>query len=431
MNSPLFDHDESINCFSNPFGYDTPINIYNMEHVLDSFNSCEGDICGSPLNSEENSDNKPTSPNSNNKAVKGPKCVEEIQISNSEKNLEQNVIKQNEVKFHFSTEIKKDQIKIDNLKDEDEKPLSHSKSKIEDMDFYHLEEIKRKFLRNSKIENILEGGKNTSKIEENFMSKSNKSTEENEDLDKNENSEFLQKKRRVPDPDEKKVSKKEGKGRTKIGSEVEGEHTKLKEDNLMFKIKSNFNNWILNLVNSFLEDDQKLLKMNFVKFSKNINAKDNLVFLTMKLYDIFDSLEISSIYSKVNREQGPNVNKKKIKEIMEGNNEKVKKMLNLTYEEWLDIYRLKDIQPELIGEIGEYALKGRVIDFLEKAYNDEIKDLKKRQKNEREAIDFISSLSVMIYNYRLWFSMKKPRKKRAKQDQNNMVSNSDKKQIIL
>lgn len=420
--SPDFDHDDDYNFFGKPsFLFDTPIPNFEME----SYNQGElASPCPSHSNSEENTANKPTSSNSNDKGANGPKCL--IEISNSEKKVDHIELEEKENEKEQPTEIK-----LNDLKNEE--ALNQPKSKTEEKDnFYGLQAIKRKNRHNfEEIDEMLEGGKNTTKIEENFMAKSNKSTEVNESGEV-ENQEYLGRKRKIPDPDEKKVTKKEGKGRTKIGSGIEGEHTKLKEDNLMFKIKSNFNNWLLNLINSFLDEDQKLLKMNFVKFSKNINAKENLEFLKKELWEIFDSLEISSIYSKIHREQGADVNKKKIKEIMKGDKEVVKKMLKLTYGEWLDIYRFKEIEPVLINEIGEEKLNDRVVGFIKKAYSDEAKDLYKKNKDEKEATDFVSSLLVMVYNFKLWFSMKKPRKKREKQNQNDVNGNQgDKKRIIL
>ena len=432
VTSPFLDqdHEDSIAYFSNPFGFEN-IGPYQIkEQMLEQFNSCEIGCspCPSPSNSEENSANKQTSCKSNDKTGKNPKCLE-IQINNSEKNEGKNEIKENGSIIKPTTEIKKEQIYLDSLKNEES--LSLPNSKIEENNFYHLEAIKKKFWSIlEKIDDLLQGGKNTTRIEENYMAKSKRSPEENE----NENPQYLSKKRKIIDLDDTRINKKEGKGRTKLGSKMECEHTKLKEDKLMFKIKSNINNWILNLINSFLEEDQKLLKMNFSQFSKNINSKDNLKFLEMKLWEIFSNLEISSIYSKVSREKGLNVNKKKIEEIMKGDNEIVKKMLKITYEEWLDIYRFKEIKSELIEEIGEDKLNGRVIDFLKKAYTCEIKDLKKKEKDEREAVDFVSSLLVMIYNFKLWFSMKRPRIKRTQKNQNDMnenLTNMNKKQVNL
>ena len=100
---------------------------------------------------------------------------------------------------------------------------------------------------------------------------------------------------------------------------------------------------------------------------------------------------------------------------MESDNEIAKKMLNLKYGEWLDIFTFTKNQIDIIDEIREDKLKDRVVGFLKEAYTDEIEDLIKRNKNEKEANDYVSSLLVMIYNYRLWFDLRKSRKRRARE----------------
>ena len=206
-------------------------------------------------------------------------------------------------------------------------------------------------------------------------------------------------------------------GRKKDGDDS-GKHKKNSEDNIIFKIKSNYNNWLLNLINKFIEkyspNSEKLKKIDFQNFSKIINQEKNISFLNMKLCEIF-SQNISLIYSKlINENGGKDHNKKIIERIMKSEDEKlkiVKELLKITYKDGLDIYRFKEnetnLSKTLIDEIIN-LMEGRVDKFLKDTYKNEIK---KNQNNEA-AYDFVSSLLIMVYNYERWFLMKTPRKKK-------------------
>ena len=190
----------------------------------------------------------------------------------------------------------------------------------------------------------------------------------------------------------------------------------MKEDNLIYKIKSNFNNWLLNLVNKYLPESQKLVKINFQDFSKVINTNENIRFLKMELSEIF-SKNISKVYSKkIQEKDGINLNKNIIEEIMKSDNEKAKTLLKLTYKDGLDLYRFKENE-NLKKILNDKAIneKGRVDEFLFNTFQKEIKKI-----GEEKAYDFVSSLMVMVYNYERWFLLKFPRKKR---ENKNKVEN--------
>ena len=198
------------------------------------------------------------------------------------------------------------------------------------------------------------------------------------------------------------------KGRKKNGDDS-GKHKKTSDDNMMYGIKSNLNNWLRNLINKYLPKNQKLLKIDFQVFSKIINVEKNREFLKMTLAEIF-SQNISPIYSKIITENGAKYNKKIIDEIMKSNNEKAKSLLQITYKEGLDLYRFKENETNLKQVLGNEIIneiKGRVDEFLYEIFEKE-----KEKIGEREADDYVSSLLVMVYNYERWFFLKTPKIKK-------------------
>ena len=270
---------------------------------------------------------------------------------------------------------------------------------MEVYEFKFLKTIIEKYaVKLEKVKNILKGNvKNTKNIE--------KKLSNNEKIEKKK----LIGNKRTNDPIEEKMQKKENtKGRKKEGDNS-GEHTKMKEDNLMFKIKSNLNKWLLKLVNKYLPESQKLMKINFQDFSKVINTNENLKFLKMKLSEIF-SINISKVYSKkIMEEDGINFNKNIIEDIMKSDNEKAKSILKLTYKDGLDLYRFQENEniKKILGDEIINDIKGRVDEFLFNTFKKEIEKI-----GEEKAYDFVSSLLVMVYNYERWFLLKFPRKKR-------------------
>ena len=275
-------------------------------------------------------------------------------------------------------------------------------------------------------------GENTKNIEQK-LSKTKKSN--NSEKKEKLKDEMIGKKRKNNNEIEENIKNQE-KEKTKLGRKTKeckntGGHSKMAEDNLMFKIKSNFNNWILRSINRYLSKDEQLSKINFKDFSKNINTKENILFLNTELHKLY-SKDISEIYNKKIKVDGVDSNEKIIGKIMESNDEKytkVKKILKMTYKDALDLYRFKENETNLYKTLGFEILneikgkegkegKGRVDEFLLNTLEEETKDDK---MTPNEIDDFVSSLLVMIYNYERWFLIKTPRKHREKKEKNIIV----------
>ena len=331
--------------------------------------------------------------------------------NNSEENLSRkktlasNASRKNSSENNFQLEIQipKSLEKIPNFeKSQNFDELNHKNNRKKSLEIYEFNSLKKILEKNgAKLEKVIDiltdNGINTKNIEKKL-----------ENTEKVEKKKLTGNKRKNDEIEENKQKKENTKGRKKEGDNS-GEHTKMKDDNLMFKIKSNLNKWLLNLVNEYLPDSQKLLKIDFKDFSKVINRNENLKFLKMDLREIF-SKNISKVYSKkILEEDGAKINKNIIEEIMKSNNEKAKAVLKLKYKDGLDLFRFQENEniKKILGDEIINDIKGRVDEFLLKTFNEEMKKI-----GEENASDFVSSLLVMVYNYERWFLLKFPRKKR-------------------
>ena len=282
--------------------------------------------------------------------------VSKIQTNHPEENEGQNVIKQN-VQIFPNTANKNVQNNLDNLKN-----TEHQKSKnknfivLEAKQNYPLEEIKK----------VSKGGINTKKFEENFKAKKNIDSQvlkrkkrrnrdkvikkvskekekgsieigrdvkdEHNELSPDENeiysfNDLSQKKNSIDlfQNEHNELSKEKKKGRIKKDSNEEGQHNKFSPGNSAKKCESNFDNSMLDLVNSFLQEDEKLIKINYKELSNNINKEEKLKVFGMKLCEIFAEFKICSLYNK--KEGKTN----KTEKIIEGENEiKNKKLRSRT-----------------------------------------------------------------------------------------------------
>ena len=302
---------------------------------------------------------------------------------------------------------------------------------LDNYKFISFAEIMKKYGDNFKDIKLTGEGENTKKIEKNLMGrKESKNFDESKYSEKSGN--LLGKKRK------NKAKINENTNKIKLGRKKKGDnsglHTKMKEDNLMSTIKSNYNNWLLNFINIFLPERQKLLKINYLEFTKIINTEENKKYLKMDLCDIL-SKNISNKYGKKHIKTEKYHNKKMIEKIMQGNNVEAKKILKIKYKDGLDLYRFKENDNEnyLKNILGDDIIKNvenRVDDLLIKTYEKE-----KIKNGIIKADDYVSSLLVMIYNYERWFLLKKPRayknyKKEEKLEKNNEKKKCEKKKLI-
>ena len=349
-----------------------------------------------PINGSENildESNKQEKPSNNSEENLSKRKTLALNYS-CKNNSENNILSENQIPKILENNPNSE--KSQNLNELNQ--INNREKSLEVYEFKSLKTILEKYaVKLEKVKNILTmKGENTKNIEKKLSN-----------TEKIEKKKLIGNKRKNNAIEEKKENRK---GRKKEGDNS-GEHTKMKEDNLMFKIKSNLNKWLLKLINKYLPESQKLMKINFQDFSKVINTNENLKFLKMELSEIF-SKNISKVYSKkIQEEDGVNFNKNIIEDIMKSDNEKAKSILKLTYKDGLDLFRFQENEniKKILGDEIINDIKGRVDEFLINTFQNEIEKLGKEKCS-----DFIYSLLVMVYNYERWFLLKFPRIKRYK-----------------
>ena len=193
--------------------------------------------------------------------------------------------------------------------------------------------------------------------------------------------------------EEKILGKKLGLGRKKKNGIEKGKHNKYSPDNIIKKIKRIFFKYIIIYINLIKEKHAPNKEENFqfknLSYENYINnlKKDKEILLLNKPLKDFVSLEISS-------KHGLNFdfNRQKMEKILEEekDNQKLKFLLNMTFDEWIDIF----------------TFKKKVDDDLEfNGLQDVLEDLYDKVDDE-----YFSRFIFYLFNYKNWFHNKKARK---------------------
>ena len=183
-------------------------------------------------------------------------------------------------------------------------------------------------------------------------------------------------------------------GRKRREDKGKGVHSKYKPDNQMRKIKSYFNKYTIDNINSSLSSEHKKFLRITPKVNENLNTKYNLDLNKKKIKDIYAENPINGRYSKEGIDK--NYNKVIVKEIYETKVEtQAMKILNMTYIEYLDFMRKNDI---------------------DKFKHDLIKKETKNGETENEAIKYVDDLVDLLMDYEGWFERKTPRTPRKEKD---------------
>ena len=215
---------------------------------------------------------------------------------------------------------------------------------------------------------------------------------ENEDDD---NRRFLQNKRTKEEEPKTEKNKninskrneKKPKGKKHKGDERICEHTKYSNDNTLNKIKTAFfNTYIIDVVKKESKNQNIELKKLSTEFTRNVSKENNAELFDKPMKEIFSKQKQSSKYKNFES----NTNVYIIKKIFEEKDEEkietnVKKILDLTYEELLVIFRrrlefpgdkekIEEIKKK-VGDIGLfksdiYKDAKFIIEKLEKAHED-------------------------------------------------------------
>lgn len=196
-----------------------------------------------------------------------------------------------------------------------------------------------------------------------------------------------------------------------ISSNKTERHNIYWEDNIINKLKGYlFNHFIIDLVEkNLLRKDIKLKKLPNKRFIADLKKKKNEELFKMKICDILRQEKISSKYSNFDKYENRKIIDNIYKEKKERN---VIKILDLTFEELLIIFRRKLNDPEDLKKLEEIKYKIEGLDLLDNnnKYQDIeyfiVEDIKKRYIEPDEYIKQVKSLCL---GYQDWFNKKKGR----------------------
>ena len=163
-------------------------------------------------------------------------------------------------------------------------------------------------------------------------------------------------------------------------------HDKTEQGNIRSKIKNHFHNFIIKFLNEKIKennDGKQIVKFRQINYkTTNIrNREENKKLIEAKLKEIF-KYDISSKFKYKSNDQ----NLKTLNAIY--HNPKLKKYLDMTYEEFYTKLFLKDEHPSTVDSKVEYFC-----DFIKKLKN---KELKKINLNEENISD---NQTIIIENY--------------------------------
>ena len=168
-----------------------------------------------------------------------------------------------------------------------------------------------------------------------------------------------------------------------------GKHNKYEPDNIIKKCKRILISYMILHINKYI-DKKKYDSLLDLKYSyiNNLKKDSDLDLLNMKLKDIV-SKDISSKYTLKDKKW----NKTIINSIIqnEKNDEKLMNLLNITFNEWIDIFTYK-IENEY----------NKNINLLQQALD------KINKKNDFNK-EYLSKWIFLLYNYKRWFESKKGR----------------------
>jgi len=185
-----------------------------------------------------------------------------------------------------------------------------------------------------------------------------------------------------------------------------GKHTKDDPDNIIKKCKRIFISYVIIHINSYTEKIKKyepLLDLRYT-YINNIKKDSDLELLNTKLKDLV-SKDISEKYKSKDEKW----NKRIIDEIIqnETKNEQLINLLNMTFNEWIDIFTYKTKN--------EY---NKDINLLQSALD----KINKKNNNNQE---YLSKLIFYLYNYKRWFESKKGRSTEEKNDVDKNEENKE------
>ena len=204
---------------------------------------------------------------------------------------------------------------------------------------------------------------------------------------------------------EKKNILQKKRGRKKTNEKSERKHNNTSEDNMITKIKIQIFEYAKDIINQNLPENKQLIKL------KHNEVRNLQIDLNTKMFD----KTLSQLFCEINQSEKykdqkyKDNNKKIINEIDEGiiKAEKVKKILDLTFFELLEIFKKK--KEEIISDNELDELNLLVGKKREKKSGFE-RFIKKLEENKFSDY-YIMKISSLVFKYKEWFDGKTGRKK--------------------
>ena len=203
-----------------------------------------------------------------------------------------------------------------------------------------------------------------------------------------------------------KEKKKNMLGRKKKRDNKLEKYKKNSEDNIIFKIKAAFFNFIRDIIKKHSINYKINLKMLPYNFISDLKKNSNKILWTMKISDILYNQTISTSYNTLDRDENRKIIDKIYAEKEEIN---VIKILELTFEELFIIFRRKLNDEEDMKKLEEIKDKIDGLDLNE--INNEYEDIewlinriKKNYGNSFGEIEY--KLKSLCLGYEDWFKNK-------------------------
>ena len=285
------------------------------------------------------------------------------------------------LKHKFIKEEKNEKVKEDHLKNDDNIINKESNNNIKEI--YSITDIINILNKNGFSKNI------TEKIQEDYITKKDK-----------ENLYFfetkLKGKKVILEISEKKYTKRGRKGNDDTTNRF---HTRECSDNIIKKCKAIFFIHVVKYLNQFInqyrisENGIKLFDLDY-KYVKKLKRDHEFQMLKMPLKDLI-SLNISEKYRS---NKNKDANKETIESILQQENEEspIIKILNMTFEEWINIFTLK-------RNCDYYCEYNGLQSVLEKI-------------SGIEENNYFSRFIFYLYNYKRWFLNKRGRSGKEKKE---------------
>jgi len=190
-------------------------------------------------------------------------------------------------------------------------------------------------------------------------------------------------------------------------------HTKIKDDNIIIKIKTFFLNNVHKFINGFINDNNMKLKQLDPIIKENIKKDYNIELWNSSLKNIYRE---GKICKKENIDPYKNI--KIIDEIYKNNSDdELIKILDLSFGELFEIFikNLKEIKSELLAKVENYEIyKNAEFSNLNNFYN-KIKNEEKKYGQSDEFIeDYINKIKEKCIDFKAWFDKKSGRERKKK-----------------